>query len=189
MQAGILVEAYAGTQKCLSAPPGLAPITFTNRAVAAVKARKAPIQSWFLDLGLMLGYWEGEGARSYHHTAPVNVLYGLHESLTRLLGECLETAWARHRSAHDRLVERLEGLGVGFVVDKEHRLPQLNTVWLLKCVEDAPACRRLLDEFRIEVGGGLGPFAGRIWRIGLMGETCRIENVDRLVRAIAAALP
>lgn len=180
---------YAGTQKCLSAPPGLAPITFSDRAVAAVKARKTPIQSWFLDLGLMLGYWEGAGARSYHHTAPVNALYGLHESLSRLLGEGLETAWARHRAAHDRLVERLQGLGVAFVVDKEHRLPQLNTVWLPAGVEDVPERRRLLDEFGIEIGGGLGPLAGRIWRIGLMGETCRIENVDRLAEAIAAVLP
>lgn len=143
----------------------------------------------FLDLGLMLGYWEGEGARSYHHTAPVNALYGLHESLSRLLGEGLETAWARHRAAHDRLVERLQGLGIAFVVDKEHRLPQLNTVWLPEGVKDVPERRRLLDEFGIEIGGGLGPLAGRIWRIGLMGETCRIENVDRLAEAIAAVLP
>jgi alanine-glyoxylate transaminase / serine-glyoxylate transaminase / serine-pyruvate transaminase len=101
----------------------------------------------------------------------------------------LETAWARHRAAHDRLVERLQGLGIAFVVDKEHRLPQLNTVWLPEGVKDVPERRRLLDEFGIEIGGGLGPLAGRIWRIGLMGETCRIENVDRLAEAIAAVLP
>ncbi|MDX0404746.1 aminotransferase class V-fold PLP-dependent enzyme [Sinorhizobium medicae] len=180
---------YAATQKCLSAPPGLAPITFSDRAVAAVMARTSPIQSWFLDLGLMLGYWEGEGARSYHHTAPVNALYGLHESLSRLLEEGLETSWARHRAAHEQLADRLQGLGVAFVVDKAHRLPQLNTVWVPEGVEDAPARRRLLDEFGIEIGGGLGPLAGRIWRIGLMGETCRMENVERLSDAIAAILP
>lgn len=180
---------YTGTQKCLSAPPGLAPITFSDRAVAAVKARKSPIQSWFLDLGLMLGYWDGDGARSYHHTAPVNALYGLHESLSRLLGEGLEPAWARHRAAHERLVDRLQALGVAFVVDKEHRLPQLNTVWIPEGVEDAPARRHLLDVYGIEIGGGLGPLSGRIWRIGLMGETCRMENVDRVADAIATILP
>lgn len=180
---------YSGTQKCLSAPPGLAPITFSERAVATAKTRKSPIQSWFLDLNLMLGYWDGEGGRSYHHTAPVNALYGLHESLTRLLGEGLETTWGRHLAAHEWLAERLQELGFVFVVEKEFRLPQLNTVWLPEHMEDAPVRRRLLDEFGIEIGGGLGPLAGRIWRIGLMGETCRIENVNRLADAIATILP
>jgi alanine-glyoxylate transaminase/serine-glyoxylate transaminase/serine-pyruvate transaminase len=179
---------YSGTQKCLSAPPGLAPITFSERAVAAVKARGTPIQSWFLDLNLMLGYWDGESGRSYHHTAPVNALYGLHESLARLNREGLETAWKRHRIAHELLAGRLRELGFTYVVEEEYRLPQLNTVWLPRGLEDAPARRRLLDEFGIEVGAGLGPLAGRIWRIGLMGETCRIENVDRLANAIAAIL-
>ena len=177
---------YSGTQKCLSAPPGLAPITFSDRAVAAVKTRKTPVQSWFLDLGLILGYWDGEGARSYHHTAPVNALFGLHESLRRLLSEGLEAAWARHEANHELLAERLEDLGFAFVVDKPHRLPQLNTVWIPQGTEDAPARRRLLDEFGIEIGGGLGPLAGKIWRIGLMGETCRADNVERLAEAIAA---
>ena len=177
---------YSGTQKCLSAPPGLAPITFSENAVAAVKGRKTPVQSWFLDLNLMLGYWDGEGARSYHHTAPVNALYGLYESLRRLLAEGLDAAWDRHRTTHAYLAERLEALGFSFVVDKEYRLPQLNTVWIPEGIEDAPARRRLLDDYRIEIGGGLGPLAGRIWRVGLMGETCRIENVDRLADAIAA---
>jgi alanine-glyoxylate transaminase/serine-glyoxylate transaminase/serine-pyruvate transaminase len=180
---------YSGTQKCLSAPPGLAPITFSERAVAAAKSRKTPIQSWFLDLTLMLGYWDGEGGRSYHHTAPVNALYGLNESLSRLLAEGLETAWARHGTAHEQLAERLEALGFAFVVDREHRLPQLNAVWVPEGVEDAPARRRLLEEFGIEIGGGLGPLSGRIWRIGLMGETCRMENVEHLAHAIGAILP
>jgi alanine-glyoxylate transaminase/serine-glyoxylate transaminase/serine-pyruvate transaminase len=180
---------YSGTQKCLSAPPGLAPITFSEGAVAAVTSRRTPIQSWFLDLSLMLGYWDGENGRSYHHTAPVNALYGLHESLRRLIEEGLEASWARHWAAHERLAERLDELGFAFVVDKEHRLPQLNTVWVPEGVEDASARRRLLEEFGIEIGGGLGPLAGRIWRIGLMGETCRMENVDRLADAVAAILP
>jgi len=179
---------YSGTQKCLSAPPGLAPITFSPRAVEAVKARRTPVQSWFLDLSMMLGYWDGEGGRSYHHTAPVNALYGLHESLTRLLGEGLEAAWARHKTTHERLAERLQELGLAFVVEPEYRLPQLNTVWIPEGAEDAAARRRLLDEFGIEIGGGLGPLAGRIWRIGLMGETCRAENVDRFAYAISALL-
>jgi alanine-glyoxylate transaminase/serine-glyoxylate transaminase/serine-pyruvate transaminase len=176
---------YSGTQKCLSAPPGLAPITFSERAVAAVKARKTPVQSWFLDLSLILGYWDGEGARSYHHTAPVNALFGLHESLRRLLAEGLDAAWRRHRAVHDYLAERLAALGFTFVVDKAHRLPQLNTVWIPGGIEDAPTRRKLLDDFGIEIGGGLGPLAGKIWRIGLMGETCRRENVDRLADALA----
>ncbi|MGE0279494.1 MAG: alanine--glyoxylate aminotransferase family protein [Rhizobiaceae bacterium] len=177
---------YSGTQKCLSAPPGLAPITFSERAVAAVKARKTPVQSWFLDLNLILGYWDGEGARSYHHTAPVNALFGLHESLRRLLAEGLDAAWRRHRETHDYLAQRLEALGFSFVVDKEYRLPQLNTVWIPEGVEDAPTRRKLLDDFGIEIGGGLGPLAGKIWRIGLMGETCQTENVDRLTEALVS---
>jgi len=179
---------YSGTQKCLSAPPGLAPITFSSRAVEAVKARRSPVQSWFLDLNLMLGYWDGEGGRSYHHTAPVNALYGLHESLNRLLGEGLEAAWARHQATHERLAAQLQDLGLTFVVEPEYRLPQLNTVWIPEEVDDTAARRHLLDDFGIEIGGGLGPFAGRIWRIGLMGETCRTENVDRLADAISAVL-
>lgn len=175
---------YSGTQKCLSAPPGLAPITFSENAVAAVKARKTPVQSWFLDLGLILGYWDGEGARSYHHTAPVNALYGLHESLRRLLDEGLEGSHKRHRETHEYLAECLGALGFSFVVDPESRLPQLNTVWIPEGVEDAPTRKRLLDDYGIEIGGGLGPLAGKIWRIGLMGESCRRENVDRLVDAI-----
>lgn len=176
---------YSGTQKCLSAPPGLAPISFSDRAVAAVKARKTPVQSWFLDLNLIVGYWDGEGARSYHHTAPVNALFGLHESLRRLLAEGVERAWMRHRSTHEHLATRLQDLGYAFVVDKPFRLPQLNTVWIPQGVEDAPVRRKLLDEHAIEIGGGLGPFAGRIWRIGLMGETCHAENVDKLADAFA----
>jgi alanine-glyoxylate transaminase/serine-glyoxylate transaminase/serine-pyruvate transaminase len=179
---------YSGTQKCLSAPPGLAPITFSNRAVEVVKTRKTPVQSWFLDLGLMLGYWDGEGGRSYHHTAPVNALYGLHESLRRLLAEGLEAAWARHQAVHEHLADEFAWLGLEFLVDKEHRLPQLNAVLIPEGVEDAPTRRRLLDEFGIEIGGGLGPLAGRIWRIGLMGETCRHESVERLTEALAAML-
>jgi alanine-glyoxylate transaminase/serine-glyoxylate transaminase/serine-pyruvate transaminase len=187
MQAGILVEAYAGTQKCLSAPPGLAPITFTNRAVAAVKARKAPIQSWFLDLGLMLGYWEGEGARSYHHTAPVNVLYGLHESLTRLLGEGLETAWARHRSAHDRLVERLEGSRLR----RRQGAPAAAAEYGLAPGMRGGRARLQTPARRIQDRGRRRTRAARGAHLANRtdGRDLSIENVDRLVRAIAAVLP
>jgi alanine-glyoxylate transaminase/serine-glyoxylate transaminase/serine-pyruvate transaminase len=179
---------YSGTQKCLSAPPGLAPITFSGRAVERIKARTAPVQSWFLDLSLMLGYWDGEGGRSYHHTAPVNAIYGLHEALRRLHAEGLEAAWRRHHETHEYLANRLEELGLEFLVAEDCRLPQLNAVLVPEGVEDASVRRRLLDEFGIEIGGGLGPLAGRIWRIGLMGETCRRENVDRLAGALAAVL-
>jgi alanine-glyoxylate transaminase / serine-glyoxylate transaminase / serine-pyruvate transaminase len=179
---------YSGTQKCLSAPPGLAPITFSDRAVACVTARKIPVQSWFLDLSLMLGYWDGEGGRSYHHTAPVNAIYGLHESLRRLHAEGLEAAWRRHGETHDYLANRFEELGLEFLVLEDCRLPQLNAVLIPDGVEDAPFRRRLLDDFGIEIGGGLGPLAGRVWRIGLMGETCRRQNVDQLADALTAML-
>lgn len=181
---------YSGTQKCLSVPPGLAPFTLSQRAIDVVEARKSKVQSWFNDLNLVLGYWKsgGDGARSYHHTAPVNALYGLHEGLRRLQVEGLEAAWARHAAAHAKLAEGLGALGLDFVVEDGHRLPQLNAVWVPDTVEDAPTRATLLREHGIEIGAGLGPFAGKVWRIGLMGETAREENVDRLLRALSKLL-
>ncbi|MEO1688790.1 MAG: alanine--glyoxylate aminotransferase family protein, partial [Pseudomonadota bacterium] len=176
--------------KCLSCPPGLAPITFSPRAVAAVEARKTPVQSWFCDLGLVLGYWRADGAgpRSYHHTAPVNALYGLHEALGRVLDEGLETVRARHAAAHARLAEGLAALGLEFLVEPGARLPMLNTVRIPDGVEDAPLRAALLQGRGIEIGAGLGPLAGKVWRIGLMGENARPETVDRLLDALAEAL-
>ena len=181
--------AYSGSQKCLSCPPGLSPVTFNARAIEAIKARKTKVQSWFLDLSLVIDYWEGEGARSYHHTAPVNAMYAMHEALLILHEEGVETAWARHRENHFLLRDGLEALGFRYVAPEDERLPQLNSVYLPEQVDDEAALRRrLLDRHHLEVGGGLGAFAGKIWRIGLMGQTSTKENVETCLQAIKAEL-
>jgi alanine-glyoxylate transaminase/serine-glyoxylate transaminase/serine-pyruvate transaminase len=179
---------YSGSQKCLSAPPGLSPLSFGERAVAALKARKTPVQSWFLDLSLVMAYWQGEGARSYHHTAPINMLYALHESLLMLHEEGLEAAWARHRANHVKLRDGLDAIGLELLVDERHRLPQLNAVRIPDGVEDLPVRRRLLNEFGIEIGAGLGSLAGKIWRIGLMGASSSADSVARVLEALAVVL-
>ena len=177
--------AYAGTQKCLSCPPGLAPVTFGTRAVERLSRRRRPVQSWYLDLTLLARYFGEE--RVYHHTAPVSMIYALHEALHRVLHEGLEARFERHLASHRHLVEELEALGFRFLVAPEWRLPMLNTV--VPPVEDeARLRRRLLERYGIEVGGGLGKLAGRAWRIGLMGENARPEIVDRLVEAVRAEL-
>ncbi len=180
---------YSGSQKCLSCTPGLSPVSFSDRAVEVIRQRKTRVQSWFLDLNLVMQYWgDGGGKRSYHHTAPINALYAMHEALLLLREEGLEARWERHRRIHRRLREELEKLGFRFLVDEAWRLPQLNAVFLPAGVDEAPLRRRLLDEYNIEVGGGLGDFAGRIWRIGLMGESCTEHHVERLIRALREAL-
>jgi alanine-glyoxylate transaminase/serine-glyoxylate transaminase/serine-pyruvate transaminase len=181
--------AYSGSQKCLSCTPGLSPVTFSEAAIAKVQARKTPVQSWFMDLNLVLGYWSGEGKRTYHHTAPINPLYGLHEALVILAEEGIENAWARHRAQHEALKAGLEKLGLGFVVAEAARLPQLNSVYIPAGVDDAAARGRLLNEFNLEIGAGLGVLAGKIWRIGLMGYSARPQNVDYCLKALAAVLP
>ncbi len=180
--------AYSGSQKCLSCTPGLSPVTFGERAIEKVKARKSPVQSWFMDLNLVLGYWSGEGKRTYHHTAPINPLYGLHEALVMLAEEGIENAWARHRAQHEALKAGLEKLGLEFIVPEAERLPQLNSVTIPAGVDDAAARGRLLNEFNLEIGAGLGALAGKIWRIGLMGTSARQENVDYCLKALAAVL-
>jgi len=180
--------AYSGSQKCLSCTPGLSPVTFGGRAIDKVKARKTPVQSWFMDLNLVLGYWSGEGKRTYHHTAPINPLYGLHESLVILAEEGIENAWARHRASHAALKAGLEALGMRFVVDEAARLPQLNSVYIPAGVDDAGARARLLSEFNLEVGAGLGALAGKIWRIGLMGFSAKPENVEYCLKALMAVM-
>ena len=168
---------YSGTQKCLSAPPGLSPISFSDRALEAVRQRKHPVQSWFMDLNLVMGYW-GEGAtRAYHHTAPINNLYGLHEALVILQEEGLENAWARHEQHHLALRAGLEAMGLNFVVKEADRLPQLNSVTIPEGVDDATVRGRLLKEYQLEIGAGLGALAGKVWRIGLMGHACNARNV------------
>jgi alanine-glyoxylate transaminase/serine-glyoxylate transaminase/serine-pyruvate transaminase len=180
--------AYSGSQKCLSCTPGLSPVTFSERAIAKVKTRQTPVQSWFMDLNLVLGYWSGDGKRTYHHTAPINPLYGLHEALRILAEEGIEHAWARHRAMHGRLKAGLEALGLAFVVPEAERLPQLNAVGIPASVDDAAARSRLLNEFDLEIGAGLGALAGKVWRIGLMGASACEANVDACVGALRAVL-
>lgn len=179
---------YSGSQKCLAAPPGLAPLSFGEKAVAALKARRTPVQSWFLDLGLVVNYWQGSGARAYHHTAPINMLYALHEALVMLHEEGLESAWARHRANHERLRDGLAALGLDLFVAEAVRLPQLNAVKVPDGVDEAGVRRRLLDEHGIEIGAGLGELAGKIWRIGLMGAGSAPRNVDRVLEALGKVL-
>jgi alanine-glyoxylate transaminase/serine-glyoxylate transaminase/serine-pyruvate transaminase len=181
---------YSGSQKCLSCVPGLSPVSFSPKAVAKLKARTTQVQSWFLDQTLVMGYWgNGVGAkRSYHHTAPVNALYSLHESLRLLANEGLENAWARHRKMHQLLRDGLTKLGLKFVVKEASRLPQLNTVYIPDGVDDAAVRKHLLEEYNLEIGAGLGALAGKAWRIGLMGYGARRENVALCLYALAESL-
>ena len=175
---------YSGSQKCISCPPGLSPVTFSDKAVAHVENRDTPVQSWLLDLSLVSAYWQGDGARTYHHTAPVNALMGLHEALRRIVDEGLDSVWTRHREVSAHVVASLEKLGFKMLVAAEHRLPELLTVFLPEGVDDAAGRSSLLNDYGIEVSAGLGPFAGKLWRIGLMGEAAREENAKRLVAAL-----
>ncbi len=183
---------YSGSQKCLSCVPGLSPVSFSPAAVAKLKGRKTPVQSWFLDQTLVMGYWSGtadNGAkRSYHHTAPVNALYALHESLRVLANEGLEAAWLRHADMHQVLRQGLEGLGLKFVVDEASRLPQLNAVYIPEGIDDAAVRTQLLENYNLEIGAGLGALAGKAWRIGLMGFGARRENVALCLKALEDVL-
>ena len=179
---------YSGTQKCLSGLPGISPITFSNDAVAAIKARKHKVQSWFLDMNLIMGYW-GEGTkRSYHHTAPVNAVYALHEALLMLEEEGLEASFARHKANHLSLANGLSQLGLELAVAEAWRLPQLNSVLIPEGVDDAQVRSRLLNEFDLEVGAGLGELAGKQWRIGLMGTSSSAVNINRCLTAFETVL-
>ncbi len=179
---------YSGTQKCLSCVPGISPVSFSERAVEVMKNRNSPVQSWFLDKNLVMGYWGGGAKRAYHHTAPVNALYALHESLLLLKQEGLEASWARHRRMHGALAAGLAVLGINFVVPEDVRLPQLNAVYIPEGVDDAAVRGALLKDYSLEIGAGLGDFAGRVWRIGLMGYSAREDNVLLVLRALQAVL-
>lgn len=179
---------YSGTQKCLSCTPGLSPVSFSERAVARIKARKSKVQSWFLDLNLIMNYWSGGGKRAYHHTAPINALYGLHEALVMLKEEGLEKAWARHTHHHRALRAGVEAMGLQFLVKEAHRLPQLNAIRVPEGVDEAVVRHRLLEEFNLEIGAGLGNLAGKIWRIGLMGYASNPKNVLFCLAALEKVL-
>lgn len=173
---------YSGTQKCLGVPPGVAPITFSQKALDRIEARTTKPTSWYLDVSLIAGYLGQE--RRYHHTAPINMLYALHEGLLEVAEEGLDARFARHKRVGDRLKGELVSRGFSLFAQEGHQLPQLTAALLPEGTEEGPLRRRILEEFDIEVGGGLGPAAGKLWRIGLMGHGARDESVDRLLEAI-----
>lgn len=178
---------YSASQKCLSCTPGLSPVSFSDRVVQRVKDRKKKGQSWFMDLSLLLGYW-GNTNRTYHHTAPTNSLFALHESLLVIQEEGLEHSWARHRRHHLALKAGLEALGLKYLVKDGHRLPQMNAVYCPEGIDEAAVRRILLTEYNLEIGAGLGPLAGKIWRFGLMGFSCKPENVLVCLSALESVL-
>jgi alanine-glyoxylate transaminase/serine-glyoxylate transaminase/serine-pyruvate transaminase len=179
---------YSGSQKCLSCTPGLSPVSFNERALEKVRIRQTKVQSWFMDLNLVMGYW-GEGAkRAYHHTAPINALYSLHEALLILREEGLDSAWNRHYNNHLALKAGLEAMGLTFIVKEADRLPQLNAVTIPAGVDDAAVRSRLLNEYNLEIGAGLGALAGKVWRIGLMGHSSRAENILLCIGALESVL-
>ncbi len=179
---------YSGTQKCLSCVPGLSPVTFSKAAIERITTRSSKVQSWFLDINLILGYWGGGGKRAYHHTAPVNTLYALHEALVILQEEGIENSWARHRRNHEALRAGFEAMGLKFVVPEDERLPQLNAVSIPEGVDEAAVRAALLNEYNLEIGAGLGAMAGKIWRVGLMGYASNQTNVLFCLGALDAVL-
>lgn len=177
---------YSGTQKCLSCPPGLAPVTFSDRAVAAIDARKTKVQSWYLDMQMVKDYWGSN--RAYHHTAPINMNYGLHEALRIVLEEGLEIRFARHQKNHLALKAGLKAMGLEYAVKEGQQLPMLNAVLIPAGADDAAVRKQLLNEFGIEIGGGLGPMKGKTWRIGLMGAGSTASNVLLFLGALEKCL-
>jgi len=181
---------YSGSQKCLSCTPGISPVTFSERAVDFVRNRKTKCPSWFMDLSLVMDYWDshGCGVRSYHHTAPVNALYALHESLIMLKEEGLEKSWARHQKNHLALRAGLEAMGLNLLVNEADRLPQLNAVILPDGIDEAAVRRDLLANYDLEIGAGLGALAGKVWRIGLMGQSSDAAHVVLCLAALEGTL-
>jgi alanine-glyoxylate transaminase/serine-glyoxylate transaminase/serine-pyruvate transaminase len=179
--------AYSGTQKCLSCPPGLAPLTFGPRALDVLRARRTPVQSWYLDLTMIEKYWGDE--RVYHHTAPITMNYALLEALRLVHEEGLEARWARHRRHHEALKAGLAALGLGLAAQEGRQLWTLNAVTIPKGVDDLAVRKALLEEFGLEIGGGLGPMKGTVWRIGLMGESSTAANVLLVLHALERILP
>jgi alanine-glyoxylate transaminase/serine-glyoxylate transaminase/serine-pyruvate transaminase len=174
---------YSGTQKCLSCPPGLSPVSFSERAIARMDARKAKVQSWYLDVSMLKNYYTGGGGRAYHHTAPINMIYGLREALAIVLEEGIDRRVARHHEMHRLLRQGLENLGLEYI--PKNSLHTLNCVSTPNGIDEAAIRKRLLEEYDIEIGGGLGVFAGKAWRIGLMGHGATRRNVNTLLAALA----
>jgi alanine-glyoxylate transaminase/serine-glyoxylate transaminase/serine-pyruvate transaminase len=192
--AGIPVEidrlqidaAYSGSQKCLGCPPGLSPVTFGPKALEAMDNRKKKVSSWYLDIGLLRNYWGNN--RAYHHTAPINMNYALHQALRLVLAEGLEARYARHHLHHSALKAGLNAMGIQYSVAADVSLPMLNSVLIPDGVDDAAVRSQLLNEFGIEIGGGLGPMKGKTWRIGLMGEAAKKSNVLVFLAALEQCL-
>ncbi|MBK9099805.1 MAG: alanine--glyoxylate aminotransferase family protein [bacterium] len=179
---------YSGSQKCLSCPPGLSPVTFNERAVEYIKNRKTQVQSWFMDLNLILSYWGGSSKRAYHHTAPINSLYALYESLLILKEEGIENSWDRHQANGNILIEEMNKLGLKPFVKEDERLPQLTSIIVPEGIDEAKVRQSLLNDFNIEIGAGLGELAGKVWRIGLMGYSSNEKNINQLVNAMKEIL-
>ena len=178
---------YSGSQKCLSCPPGLAPVSFSSRALETIAARKSKVPNWYLDISLLTQYWGGR-SRVYHHTAPINMIYAIYQSLLLIVEEGFDNVCRRHLDCHRQLVQGLEALGLEMLVSPDYRLPMLNSLYIPKGADDIIVRSRLRNEHKIEIGAGLGPLAGKIWRIGLMGHTARPENVDRVLGALKQVL-
>jgi alanine-glyoxylate transaminase/serine-glyoxylate transaminase/serine-pyruvate transaminase len=177
---------YSGTQKCLSCPPGLSPASLGARALEVAAKRKTKVQSWYLDVNLLASYWGQE--RAYHHTAPISMNYALHEALRLVLTEGLENRWRRHQENHLALKEGLKALGLGIASQEGHQLWQLNAITVPEGVDEAAVRKRLLNDFNIEIGAGLGPLKGKVWRVGLMGETSTRANVQKFLDALGQIL-
>jgi alanine-glyoxylate transaminase/serine-glyoxylate transaminase/serine-pyruvate transaminase len=179
---------YSGSQKCLSCPPGLSPVSFNQKSIDWIKNRKHRVQSWFMDINLVVSYWGSASKRSYHHTAPINALYGLHEALVLLHEEGIENSWQRHKDNSEKFIAGLKKLGLEIFVKEGQRLPELATVIVPDGIDDAQVRNRLLNEFNIEIGAGLGVLAGKIWRIGLMGYTSNEDNITACLSALKQIL-
>lgn len=179
---------YSGSQKCLSCIPGLSPVSFSPRAVERIRSRSSKVQSWFLDMNLIMDYWGASTRRSYHHTAPINPLYALHESLLCLREEGLENAWQRHALHYRAFAAGIEAMGLHLIVEEAYRLPQLNAVGVPHGIDEAAVRAALLAEYDLEIGAGLGALTGKIWRVGLMGFACSRKNVLQCLSALEAVL-
>src|SRR5262247_701302 len=173
---------YSGTQKCLGCPPGLSPVTFNERAVEVIRKRKTKVQSWYLDLSMIEKYWGSE--RIYHHTAPIPMNYALHEALRVVLEEGLEASWQRHRQVHEIFIREMHKLEIESAVTESIRAPMINAIRIPEGADDAKVRQRLYDDFNIEIGAGLGPLKGKVWRVGFMGHGARVENVELLGQAL-----
>ena len=178
---------YSCSQKGLSCPPGASPISFSSKALDRMKKRKNMVPNWYLDMSEIIKYCDGS-QRVYHHTAPINMMYALYQGLLNIIEEGHENVINRHYEAHNNLKSNLETLGISFLVDEQYRFPSLNSVIIPEGVNDLDIRTTLLNDYNIEIGGGLGPLAGKIWRIGLMGHTARKENIDKLVNAFSVIL-